>query len=494
MIRRYRHITQRPDTFRLNPDAEIAQGLVFAGLAPGGLVGGTHYHDSSLYGNHGLGTHIESSNWIFDSYLGRFVITLDGTNDFFTIPDSPLWNFQENTLSFSFWINRSGTDQRFVLAHGGYGAKGFDIECNTTLLYIVSGYQYCTWTINSGLHHVTINYTRGAPAAAYIDGAAVALVRSNNLTILDYDADAYIGQSIGGTGRWNSVIGDLLIHKRHLSQVEIQQLADPSNTMLSGLILPPRRVMFPAAVASTPSIPSGSATPSAIADLTATGYAQHSGSATLSAIASLTATGYHQSIAYATISATADLTAVGYTSHAGTANLSAIVGLSATGYATHSGEADLSAIADMVAVGEAPSLIPEGSATLSAIADMTAVGYASHAGEAALDAVADIAAVGYRESAGYAVLAAVADMVAVGSVPGEEGGAGTGGKTADGLTWADVDGLEWWEVDGLVWTCAAGVRGVTRCVPRLSGTLSVRSRVSGVVRLRPRMSGSIAND
>ena len=28
----------------------------------------------------------------------------------------------------------------------------------------------------------------------------------------------------------------------------------------------------------------------------------------------------------------------------------------------------------------------------------------------------------------------------------------TGGKTADGLTWADVDGLEWVEVDGLVWT------------------------------------------
>jgi hypothetical protein len=26
----------------------------------------------------------------------------------------------------------------------------------------------------------------------------------------------------------------------------------------------------------------------------------------------------------------------------------------------------------------------------------------------------------------------------------------TGGKTADGLTWADVDGLEWAEVDGLV--------------------------------------------
>ena len=70
----------------------------------------------------------------------------------------------------------------------------------------------------------------------------------------------------------------------------------------------------------------------------------------------------------------------------------------------------------------------------------------------------------------------------------------TGGKTADGLTWADVDGLEWEEVDGLEWTCSGNVRGVTRCRPRISGSLSVRSRVSGVVRLRPRMSGSIAHD
>jgi len=64
--------------------------------------------------------------------------------------------------------------------------------------------------------------------------------------------------------------------------------------------------------------------------------------------------------------------------------------------------------------------------------------------------VADMAAEGYAEHAGYAVLSAVAWITAVGEAKGGEVPS-TGGKTADGLTWADVDGLEWAEVDGLVW-------------------------------------------
>ena len=39
------------------------------------------------------------------------------------------------------------------------------------------------------------------------------------------------------------------MHNRVLSLAEIRQLADPSNVMLSGLILPPRRRLFAAGVA-----------------------------------------------------------------------------------------------------------------------------------------------------------------------------------------------------------------------------------------------------
>lgn len=34
---------------------------------------------------------------------------------------------------------------------------------------------------------------------------------------------------------------------------------------------------------------------------------------------------------------------------------------------------------------------------------------------------------------------------------------GTGGKTADGLTWPDVDGLTWEEVDSLPWSTYHGM-------------------------------------
>lgn len=218
----------------------------------------------------------------------------------------------------------------------------------------------------------------------------------------------------------------------------------------------------------------GYANLSAVANLTATGYTQHSGTATLSAVATLAAVGYRESAAYAAISAIGGMDAVGYAAHAGTCTLDAVAGQAAVGYATHAGTADLSAIADLAATGEAPSLIPEGSAVLSAVASIAAVGYAVHSGEASLSAVAsmaavgeapvvvtaegyavlsavaDIAAVGYRESAGYAVLSAVAGIAAVGDAPSEVVPS-VGGKTGDGLTWTDVDGLTWEEVDGLEW-------------------------------------------
>jgi hypothetical protein len=44
--------------------------------------------------------------------------------------------------------------------------------------------------------------------------------------------------------RYKGTAGDILIYNRALSPAEIQQLADPSNVMLSGLILPPRRRLW----------------------------------------------------------------------------------------------------------------------------------------------------------------------------------------------------------------------------------------------------------
>jgi hypothetical protein len=45
-------------------------------------------------------------------------------------------------------------------------------------------------------------------------------------------------------GPFQCAVGDVLLYKRALSVGEIQELHDPSNAMLSGLILPPRRRLW----------------------------------------------------------------------------------------------------------------------------------------------------------------------------------------------------------------------------------------------------------
>ena len=55
----------------------------------------------------------------------------------------------------------------------------------------------------------------------------------------------------------------------------------------------------------------------------------------------------------------------------------------------------------------------------------------------------------------------------------------TGGKTADGLPWADVDGLEWSEVDSLPWSRRGMIGGDIWVYPRIAGRMRVLSKPAG---------------
>lgn len=58
----------------------------------------------------------------------------------------------------------------------------------------------------------------------------------------------------------------------------------------------------------------------------------------------------------------------------------------------------------------------------------------------------------------------------------------TGGKTADGLTWADVDGLEWAEVDGLEWWISpSSLHCHIRVTPALSACIHATPAIHGEV-------------
>jgi hypothetical protein len=83
----------------------------------------------------------------------------------------------------------------------------------------------------------------------YIDGA---LSLGTFFSDHGYAVVSSVGKNYAATNGW---IADAMIWSRVLAASEISALADPSNVMLSGLILPPRRRLFAAATAATTSNP-----------------------------------------------------------------------------------------------------------------------------------------------------------------------------------------------------------------------------------------------
>ena len=69
----YPKMRERPMEFRINYDAPLADGLVFAGLGGHGCVGSMVYPDSSLYANHGTLTNMDAAtDWVWCDELKRF--------------------------------------------------------------------------------------------------------------------------------------------------------------------------------------------------------------------------------------------------------------------------------------------------------------------------------------------------------------------------------------------------------------------------------------
>lgn len=431
---------------RLNRNAQLAKRLVFAGL--GGGASTLQYADASGYGNHGTLMRMDpATDWVFDPTLGRWCTDLDGVHDSTgDYIECPVETASTNFCTFTIWINPRDVAEVDAIFFSRANKMGLMVSrgTGTPLTYFWAGVPD-EYNANTGL---TFALNAWNLCAVTITPTAATVYRWNDVSGLGswtntktHSAKAINGLSIARDSNWedrkfNGLASDAMVWDRAISPAEISKLADPSNTMLSGLIMPPRRMVWPVAVAG-PSIPEGSANLSAIASIAATGYTAHSGSATLTAQAAIAAVGYRESAGTATLSAVAGMEAVGYIEHCGTATLvaaagieavghathygdatlSAIADLTAIGYVTHAGHAVLSAIADITATGESPTLVPEGSAVLSAVASIDAVGYAAARGEATLQAVASIAATGYAEASGHAVLSAIADMAAVGEAP-----------------------------------------------------------------------------
>lgn len=242
---RLRQLLERPDNFRLKYDHPLAHGLIFAGL---GLVHGNfYYYDSSLYQRHGTLLNMEATDWVWDTTLNRWRTDFGGTNECASIPFEAIpqpfsvaaWVYVDATGTSRYAVSlnnpASGNDQYYLGYRSGLGF-GFWQRTDATF--------YGSYGADiSGLHHVVGVANSPASRIAWVDGVEQAEETTSRVhtTISTLDIGR-LGDSTPSYSIQNTA--DVCVWRRRLSASEIQQLANPFNVMLSGLIVPPKRKFY----------------------------------------------------------------------------------------------------------------------------------------------------------------------------------------------------------------------------------------------------------
>jgi hypothetical protein len=239
-------ISDRPQQFTLanSRQCSLAKGLVFAGL--GRAHGSTQYYDSSGRGNNGTLTNMDpATDWVWSSELGRWVLDFDGSND--EIRNAAPTYKCVLPFTISWWMNSPtpAGAYRYIAVAGIGATSNFSIAFASDgrlYYYQNSAGRYVTYTsVASVWEHHSICFSDTA-ALYYVNGVSQTIGQPSGAwgTIT---ANLAIGSLVNQyfyLGR----IGDLVFHNRILPPAEIQILANRSDPMLGGLILPPRRKLW----------------------------------------------------------------------------------------------------------------------------------------------------------------------------------------------------------------------------------------------------------
>jgi hypothetical protein len=244
----------RPEFFRLGACSPYATGLLAAYLGAGGSQKPTIYHDSvaellgSSAANHGLLTNMDPpTDWVWEPELGRWAQDLDGSDDFIQLGAGAFNSAGDFSVSTWYKAASSGQFSAFIVFdNAGLISRGPGAgQVNPGILVGGTGY-YVTTSLTAGtLYHIAVMRT-GATRTLYLNGVPTAIPNTEagyGLAGVYRIGSGYAAQKLGGT------LFDIMIWNRALSAAEISALADRSNVMLSGLILPLRRRIFPAAAA-----------------------------------------------------------------------------------------------------------------------------------------------------------------------------------------------------------------------------------------------------
>jgi len=268
---------ERPMEFRINYDAPLAEGLVFAGLGGHGCIGSMVYPDSSLYANHGRLVNMDAAtDWVWDTELRRCALQTEiaASLQYAAIPMGGGLDGRSvyTIVSFARWI---GTQDAGYEDYGHLCARQKDKRFSNNVVGIrsadpsvgciyIAPFSYSDDRVNGSTpvgnnrwRHVAITVMKPA-VQIFLDG----VVDGNGYTNLVPSSDPTVPLSIGawygdGAGQMNGTIADFMTYSRGLSDAEISALADPSNVDLRvggvPLILPPRRRFWP--VVSEQAIP-----------------------------------------------------------------------------------------------------------------------------------------------------------------------------------------------------------------------------------------------
>jgi len=195
--------------------------------------------------NHGTLTNMDpATDWLWSDYLGRWVQDFDRVNDHILVPRPGILT-SGTVYTYSVWLNWTGGAAYGLSWSIGDGAShvgAADIN-NIAGRYVFKGQSasnvpYWTWT--TGWHHLA-HVWDGTNAVMYVDGHAPTASSGGAYGggLVTYD-EFRIGGKVNFTGYFfGGQQCDQLLHSRVLSPTEISELADPTNVMLSGLLLPP---------------------------------------------------------------------------------------------------------------------------------------------------------------------------------------------------------------------------------------------------------------
>lgn len=228
----------RPEYFEINQDHIFAKNLLLAGLC--GFRGTIRYHNFAPGGPNGTLTNLDTAvAWKYNEILKRRHTRTDGVDGYITIPLAMVLPF---TATFWLWNpgNTGGSTGAYVSQGGETTGWNISRYYNDGYIRFTCGSRYGhvagAWTpAPTKPVHFTLNGLSTGYFTSWRDGT---IIDNNVYTYLPWTSDALT--TIGA----NSVpgqyaladIADLMIWNITLPQGFREELDDPTNTMLSGLI------------------------------------------------------------------------------------------------------------------------------------------------------------------------------------------------------------------------------------------------------------------